>query len=65
MRYRGVGRWPCAAAHMLNRVTMNTIKSEQQQQQQQCLLTSKGLEGQCEVQPNTSEGNEKKRNQED
>ena len=24
MRYRGVGRWPCAAAHMLNRVIKST-----------------------------------------
>ena len=26
------GRWPCAAAHMLNRVIKNTMKREQQQQ---------------------------------
>ena len=26
IRDRGVGRWPCTAAHMLNRVIKNTMK---------------------------------------
>ena len=26
MRDGGIGRWPCAAAHMLNRVIKNTMK---------------------------------------
>ena len=25
MRYGGIGRWPCAAAHMLNRVIKNIM----------------------------------------
>ena len=33
MRDGGIGRWPCAAAHMLNRVIKSNEENGEQQQQ--------------------------------
>ena len=53
-----IGRWPCAAAHMLNRVIKNTMNRVENNSSVDCF---QGSWEQCEVQPNTSEGKGRKR----
>ena len=57
MRDGGIGRWPCAAAHMLNRVIKNTMKRVNNNNSIDLLI---GLEGN-KVQSSTSKENRRKR----